>query len=76
MCLSVPAKIIKIEGDYAQVTIGGTEYKASLQLLEEDVEIGDYILLHTGFAIQRLSEEEAEENFRLLREIGEAGDNV
>ena len=72
MCLSVPAKIIRIEGEYARVSIGGIEYKACLQLLDEKVVLGDYILLHTGFAIQKLSEEEAEETFRLLREISEA----
>ncbi|MFC2100606.1 HypC/HybG/HupF family hydrogenase formation chaperone [Bacteroidota bacterium] len=76
MCLSVPAKIIHIEENNARVSIGGSEYTASLQLLEDEVKIGDYILLHTGFAIQKLSEEEAEENFRLLREIGEAGDSL
>ena len=76
MCLSVPAKIIQIEGEYARVSIGGTEYKASLQLLDEKIGIGDYILLHTGFAIQKLSEEEAAETFRLLREIMEAEDSI
>lgn len=70
MCLSVPAKVISIDNDKAIVSIGGTKYEASLQLLE-DVKIGDYILLHTGFAIQKLSEEEAQETLKLLNELGE-----
>ncbi len=70
MCLSVPAKVISIDNDKAIVSIGGTKYEASLQLLE-DVKVGDYILLHTGFAIQKLSEEEAQETIKLLHELGE-----
>ncbi|MBU1718120.1 MAG: HypC/HybG/HupF family hydrogenase formation chaperone [Bacteroidetes bacterium] len=75
MCLSVPAKVISIDNDKAIVSIGSTEYEASLQLLE-DVEVGDYILLHTGFAIQKLSEEAAEETFKLLRELGEIDQEI
>ena len=55
MCLSIPAKVEKIEGDMAVVSVGGTEYNASLQMVD-DVNIGDYILLHTGFALQKISE--------------------
>lgn len=70
MCLSIPAKIVKIEGETARVSIGGNEYTAGLQMLE-DVEVGDYILLHAGFAIQKISEKEAEETLQLFREMGE-----
>jgi len=75
MCLSIPAKVMSIENDKAIVSIGGTEYEASLQLLE-DVQIGDYILLHTGFAIQKLSEEEAQETFQLFKEIEDIGNKL
>jgi hydrogenase expression/formation protein HypC len=75
MCLSIPAKVMSIENDKAIVSIGGTEYEASLQLLE-DVKIGDYILLHTGFAISKLSEEEAQETFKLFKEIEDIGDKL
>lgn len=68
MCLSIPAKIDSIDGDMAQVNVGGVTYKASLQLLD-DVEVGDYILLHTGFAIQKISEEEAAETLRVFKEF-------
>lgn len=70
MCLSIPAKVISIDNDKAIVSVGGTEYEASLQLLE-NVVIGDYILLHTGFAIQKLSEDEALETIQLFKELDE-----
>ncbi len=75
MCLSIPSKVISIQGDKAIVSVAGTEYEASLQLVE-DVEVNDYVLLHTGFAIQKISEEEAEETLRLLREIGEIDQEI
>lgn len=70
MCLSIPSKVISINGTKAIVSVGGTEYEASLQLLD-DVKIDDYVLLHTGFAIQKISEEDAQETLKLLRELGE-----
>lgn len=71
MCLSIPAKVIEINGNMADVSVGGTIFKAGLQMVE-DVEVGDYILLHTGFAIQKISEDEALETIRLLNEIEDA----
>jgi len=68
MCLSIPAKVERIEGDMAVVTVGGTEYDASLQMVD-DVKIGDYILLHTGFALQKISEEEALETLKVFEEF-------
>ncbi len=68
MCLSIPAKVEKIEGDMAVVSVGGTEYNASLQMVD-DVKIGDYILLHTGFALQKISEEEALETLKVFEEF-------
>lgn len=68
MCLSIPAKVVEINGNIAEVSVGGTIFKAGLQLVE-DVEIGDYVLLHTGFAIQKISEKEALETLKLLTEI-------
>ncbi len=74
MCLSIPAKIIDIHGSMAQVSIGGTILNADIQMLES-VKAGDYILLHAGFAIQKISEEEAMESFRMLREMDEQTGN-
>ncbi|MDD5507278.1 MAG: HypC/HybG/HupF family hydrogenase formation chaperone [Bacteroidales bacterium] len=68
MCLSIPARVISIERDMATVSVGGTEYKASLQIVE-NVQVGDYILLHTGFAIQKLDIREAEESLKVFDEF-------
>ena len=76
MCLSIPAKVEMIDGEMARVSVGGTKYNASLQMLD-DVQVGDYILLHTGFAIQKISPEEAEETLKVFddfRELNEALD--
>lgn len=70
MCLSIPAKIEKIEGDTALVSVGGATYTAGLDMVS-DVEVGDYVLIHTGFAIQKISEEEAEETLRLFEEFSD-----
>lgn len=71
MCLSVPAKIISIDGDMAQVSIGGAIFSAGLHMVE-NVKPGDYVLLHAGFAIQIISEEEALETLKILKELNEA----
>ena len=68
MCLSIPAKIIEIENQMAKVSIGNVISEASLQLVE-DAKIGDYVLLHTGFAIEIINEKEANETIRLLNEV-------
>jgi len=71
MCLSIPVKIISIEGDMAEVSAGGSIFRAGMQMVE-DAKPGDYVLLHAGFAIQKISEGEAEETLKLLREINDA----
>ncbi|MCD4736573.1 MAG: HypC/HybG/HupF family hydrogenase formation chaperone [Bacteroidales bacterium] len=70
MCLSIPAQVEKIEGIMAVVSVGGTKYNASLQMID-DVEVGDYVLLHTGFAIQKLSPEDAAESIKVFEEFEE-----
>ena len=49
MCLSLPAKVLAIEGDMAEVSVGGAVFRAGLQMVE-GVKPGDYVLLHAGFA--------------------------
>jgi hydrogenase expression/formation protein HypC len=71
MCLSIPARIVEINGNMADVSVGGTIFKAGIQMVE-NVEVGDYILLHAGFAIQKISEKEALETLNLLNEMNEA----
>lgn len=73
MCLSIPAKVLSIDGDTAEVSAGGSLFKASL-LMVEDVKPGDYILLHAGFAIQMVSEYEAEATLRLFEEMNNSLD--
>jgi hydrogenase expression/formation protein HypC len=70
MCLSIPAKVLAIQGETATVSVGGNHFTAGLQMLD-DVEPGDYVLLHAGFAIQKISDQEARETLDLLREMGE-----
>ena len=68
MCLAIPAKVIRVEGSSALVTIEDVEYRASLLLIDH-VNPGDYIMLHAGFAIEKVDPEEAAETLRLLNQI-------
>jgi hydrogenase expression/formation protein HypC len=68
MCLAIPAKVISVNGPVAVVSIEDVEYNASLLLLD-DVQPGDYIMLHAGFAIEKVDAEEAAETLRLLNEM-------
>ena len=72
MCLAVPGKVTSIEGDVAQVNVNGVKQEARLDTISEPVEKGDYLLVHTGFAIQRLDPEEAKETLDLFDEYIEA----
>ncbi len=70
MCLAIPVLIKSIEDKEAEVEIGGVTRRISLWLTPE-AKVGDYALVHTGYAINILDQEEAEETLRLLREIAE-----
>jgi len=73
MCLAIPARVIQIgEQNLGLVELGGVVREASFMLLP-DVRLGDYVLLHAGYALQKLDEAEAEETLRLLSEMAEAG---
>lgn len=73
MCLAVPLKIISIKGKMGIGELGRVKKKVSLMLLDK-VKVGDYVLLHAGFAINKLETKEAEELLQLLREISEVSD--
>jgi len=73
MCLAVPARIVEIDKQMATVEIGGSRREASLVLLP-DASMGDYVLLHAGFAISRIDEAEALETLRLFRAMLGEGD--
>ncbi len=60
MCLAIPAKVIKIDGKKAEVDFGGNTREVSI-VLTPQVKVGDYVLLHAGFAIQVIDEKEAQE---------------
>ena len=68
MCLAIPAKVLHVDWPTAIVSIEDVEYTASMLLLE-DVKDGDYVMLHAGFAIEKVDPEEAAETLRLLNEI-------
>ena len=73
MCLAIPAKVVNIKGDGAQVDFGeGVLREVNVTLV--DAKVGDYVLVHAGYAIQVLSEEEALETLRLWNEILEAAE--
>lgn len=68
MCLAIPAKIIEIDDQMATVDMEGTQREASLLLLE-DARIGEYVIVHAGFAIHRVDESEALESLKVLHEL-------
>ena len=68
MCLAVPAKVIEVSGTKAKVDLGGATHEADLTLLGQ-AEIGEYLLLHAGFAIARLDAQEAEKTLEIFREM-------
>ncbi|MGD9077898.1 MAG: HypC/HybG/HupF family hydrogenase formation chaperone [Desulfobacterales bacterium] len=67
MCLAIPSKITKIENNMATIDVEGVQREASLLLLE-DARVGEYVIVHAGFAIQKLDEAAAQETLDLLRE--------
>ena len=75
MCLAVPVKIMSINGEEAVVDIGGVTRSVSIALTPE-AKVGDYVLLHTGYAINVLNEEEAQETLSLLQRMVEADESV
>jgi hydrogenase expression/formation protein HypC len=68
MCLAIPVKIVSIDGDEAETEIAGVRRRVSTALTPE-AKVGDYVLLHTGYAIGVIDEAEAEETLKLLEEI-------
>ena len=70
MCLGIPMKAVKIDGDDGIVESGGLRKKANFSLMR-NVRPGDYILLHAGFAIEKVKEGEARKTLKALREIRE-----
>lgn len=68
MCLAIPVKVIKINKNLAEVDMAGVKRQVDVRFLE-DVRVGDYILVHAGFAIEKIDEQEAAETLKLLKDI-------
>ena len=68
MCLSIPAEVISVEGEQALVSIDGTKVYISAMLLH-DLQPGDFVLIHSGFAIQTIDRQEAEASLEIIRHM-------
>ena len=68
MCLAVPSRIVEIKDQVATVDVDGVTREASLMLLD-NVSIGDYVIVHAGFAIERIDEEVAEQTLKDMRDM-------
>ncbi len=68
MCVGVPMRVVSIAGSDAMAEIDGVQRAASLMLLDDEVAVGDFVIVHAGFAIARLDEAEAQETLRMMRE--------
>lgn len=68
MCLAVPARVVEINGPAAKVEVGGVARDISTMLVP-DLKIDDYVLVHTGFAIEKIDQEEAEKTLALFEEM-------
>lgn len=67
MCIAIPSKIVKIENNIGTIDVDGVQRQASLLLLE-DPKVGEYVIVHAGFAIKKIDEEAAMETLMVLRE--------
>ncbi len=75
MCLAIPSKIVEINDNMAVIDVDGVRREASLLMLE-DPQVGEYVIVHAGFAIQKIDEEAALESLKLLREVAAHWDTL
>ena len=73
MCLAVPLKIVSLDGKHAEGEAGGLTQKLRVDFLP-DLKPGDYVMVHAGFAIEKLTEQQARENFACIQEAIDALD--
>ena len=78
MCLAVPAEVIAIEDQVATCRVGegDTTVTASLMVLDEEIKIGDYLIIHAGFAIRKLDQLEAQQTLQILRDVMAAAEEA
>lgn len=74
MCLAVPSQITHIDGSNATIDVAGVQRQTSLMLLD-DARVGDYVIVHAGFAIQKLDPDSARETLELLRQAAAAAED-
>ncbi|MBI5205892.1 MAG: HypC/HybG/HupF family hydrogenase formation chaperone [Nitrospirae bacterium] len=75
MCLAIPSRVIRIQDMHATVDVYGAQRDISLLLLPEEVALGDFVLVHAGFAIQKVDNETADEALRYIKQIIEETDD-
>jgi hydrogenase expression/formation protein HypC len=76
MCVGIPSKIVKIDDSMALIEVLGAQREVSLLLLDEDVQLGDYVIVHAGFAIRKIQEEDAHINLGLMKTMFGVEDEV
>jgi len=69
MCLAVPLKVISLKGGFALVESGGLKNKVNIQMLADNLKVGDYVMVHAGFAIAKIDCRAAKETLNLIDEI-------
>jgi hydrogenase expression/formation protein HypC len=69
MCLGVPMQVVNIDGTDIVAEIDGVKREASLMILDDEVMLGDFVIVHAGFAISKLDEQEARETLAMMREV-------
>lgn len=72
MCLAIPAKLVEIDGQKGKVDIGGVKSEIGLMLVD-DVKVGDYLIIHAGYALEKLNEEEAKKRLEIFEEMARQG---
>ena len=70
MCVAAPMKVIEIEGDTVRAELGGIAKEARLDIVDERPELGDYVIIHAGYALHRIDPEEAKITLALWKEMG------
>lgn len=69
MCLAIPMEVKKIKDNWALVEYEGTQREVRLEIIDERPKVGDYVIIHAGFALHRIDEEEAKESLKYWKEI-------
>ncbi len=75
MCLAVPGLVLSIEDDFAEVDLGGVKRKVCVTLLP-DLSVDEYVIVHTGYAIEKLKPEEAKKTLALFEEMASMADKM